>query len=1270
MLLPGAHAQLNENCTVSILNRTAQVQHDGTWIINNVPAGFGLVRARATCVQNGVTQFGQSDLFQINANQVTGFNANIILGSTTPIPTSMAVTATPASLTTKGQTSQLTVIATYPNGTTANVTAASTGTQYKISNPAIATVSAGGLVTAVSSGTAVIQAINEGTQGIFTFNIVLGGAVHGGIPDSWTISFGLDPNDPALPFEDPDHDGLTNLQEFQQGTDPKNPDTDGDGLTDGQESLAYHTSPVLADTDGDGIPDGLEVQAGTDPLNKASFNLAKALSSLEVKPSAFVLTVNSLVGVASQQLSVIGHLADGKTTIDLTSTQKGTNYASSNLTICNFGAPDGNVFAGSSGSCTITVTNNGFTGISTGIVSGFTPTPLSFVSIPGYANNVDVSGNYAYVAAGSTGLQVVDVTDRTKPKVVAAVDTPGNANDVQVVGNFAYVADGFSGIQIVNITNPLAPAIVGSFNTPSAAWDLAVSGGIAYVADDTSGLQVIDVSTPAAPAKLGSLALTGTTKGLDIDLSRNLVVAVGSGGLFTVNIANPKAPALVGSVNYGGDPRDIALKGNFAFVADFSLSLSSIDITNPATPIYKVSTDPNLGGLLHDVVVSGNFAIGADVKFVNGVPIVDISGAPALQPRAILNFCLPNFTCLNGFRDDNSYGIAVDGAYVYVTAGRDLDNDNGVTGDTRLYIGQYNTTGDKNGVPPMAQITAPTDGSNVIQGSQLQITVNATDDVGVAAVNILVNGQIVFTATSAPYQFTYSVAANATTLTIGAQAIDFGNNVGTAKLVSVTAIPDPLTTAQGIVVDAKNVPVPGAAVVCAGKNGTSAADGSFSITGLSTVQGPIICTASAIIGGVSISGSSLGVAPVRGGVTNVGTIVLSLLGSRGRDFWVAFPSAVEQPTAQLFIVSDGTANYTVSNASAAFTATGTVTPQAPAVVAIPGTLTISSNQVIENQGIHVTTDADVSVFFYYPSSTNFTADTYLAIPTPALGTDYYGLSYLNDLGFPSQLTVIGTQNTTNITIGNLANAGCSSTTPFTATLNQGQTYQLQCTDVSALHVTSNNPVAVLAGANCTDIPVGGLYCDVISEEMFPVGRLWSTDIYSAPLPGTGLDFYRVLASANGTTVTVDKGAGGIQTFNLNQGQFQEISFKAGAHFTSNLPILVMQYLASSSANGGTGDPSSMQLVPVALFAQSFRFYAPPNQSYAHYAVIIAPNAAVGAVQLNGNVVTGFSALPGAAFQYAVATAADGQNVVTSTLPITVYSVGTGNTISYGTPTRF
>jgi hypothetical protein len=66
---------------------------------------------------------------------------------------------------------------------------------------------------------------------------------------------------------DADGDSLTASQEAELNTDPALPDTDEDGLTDGQEVLEIETAPLAPDTDGDGVLDGDEVAQGTDPLD-------------------------------------------------------------------------------------------------------------------------------------------------------------------------------------------------------------------------------------------------------------------------------------------------------------------------------------------------------------------------------------------------------------------------------------------------------------------------------------------------------------------------------------------------------------------------------------------------------------------------------------------------------------------------------------------------------------------------------------------------------------------------------------------------------------------------------------------------------------------------------------------------------------------------------------------------------------------------------------------------------------------------------------------
>jgi len=78
---------------------------------------------------------------------------------------------------------------------------------------------------------------------------------------------------------DQDGDGLTDSVETNTGTyisanntgtNPSNPDSDNDGLKDGEEVITYGTNPLLEDTDVDGAPDGDEVTAGTNPKDSAS----------------------------------------------------------------------------------------------------------------------------------------------------------------------------------------------------------------------------------------------------------------------------------------------------------------------------------------------------------------------------------------------------------------------------------------------------------------------------------------------------------------------------------------------------------------------------------------------------------------------------------------------------------------------------------------------------------------------------------------------------------------------------------------------------------------------------------------------------------------------------------------------------------------------------------------------------------------------------------------------------------------------------------------
>lgn len=65
---------------------------------------------------------------------------------------------------------------------------------------------------------------------------------------------------------------------------------------------------------------------------------------------------------------------------------------------------------------------------------------------------MQVVGNRAYVADGSAGSQVLEVSDPAHIRRLGGFDTSGPAQRVQVVGNLAYAADGAGGLQVLRLS--------------------------------------------------------------------------------------------------------------------------------------------------------------------------------------------------------------------------------------------------------------------------------------------------------------------------------------------------------------------------------------------------------------------------------------------------------------------------------------------------------------------------------------------------------------------------------------------------------------------------------------------------------------------------------------------------------------------------------------------------------------------------------------------------------------------------------------------------
>ena len=177
-----------------------------------------------------------------------------------------------------------------------------------------------------------------------------------------------------------------------------------------------------------------------------------------------------------------------------------------------------------------------------------------------HAEDIEIEGAYAFVAAGSSGLKVFDLSNpATAPAVFA---TGGFATAVSVNGSTAMVCDS-NDVYILNVSSPMLPSLVGSMSVLGWGSDVAVGSSYGYVAEGGRGISILDLSTAEF---VGSYPVAGLAYGVAID-GDTLYVACGTAGVTVLDVSNP-APSLMAEHDLPGIIVDVAKVGDRLCVAD------------------------------------------------------------------------------------------------------------------------------------------------------------------------------------------------------------------------------------------------------------------------------------------------------------------------------------------------------------------------------------------------------------------------------------------------------------------------------------------------------------------------------------------------------------------------------------------------------------------------------------------------------------------------------------------------------------------------------
>jgi len=294
-------------------------------------------------------------------------------------------------------------------------------------------------------------------------------------------------------------------------------------------------------------------------------------------------------------------------------------------------------------------------------------TEIGQMETAGWAANVQVQDDIAYVSASEEGLYVINISDPRNPAELGRYnESIDHIHDIHVVENLAYLGDYTEGFKILDVSDPENMTLLGTFDDGGEVGAFEVRDTLAFLADFQDGLEIVNITDPAHPEELAqydtglsyvfnveviddyayvSDFISASQKALIILSISNLsnIVEVGRytidgeifsiefvgdvahmmcsyGGVQVFNISNPESLIEMGSFYDGGNAVDSDFYGDYLAIADRDDGLEILAVGNPAS-IVKVGNYFD-GGSATNIEVVNDLVFVADGE--DGLEVLQI----------------------------------------------------------------------------------------------------------------------------------------------------------------------------------------------------------------------------------------------------------------------------------------------------------------------------------------------------------------------------------------------------------------------------------------------------------------------------------------------------------------------------------------------------------------------------------------------------------------------------------------------------------------------
>ena len=278
-------------------------------------------------------------------------------------------------------------------------------------------------------------------------------------------------------------------------------------------------------------------------------------------------------------------------------------------------------------------------------------------------------------------------------------------------------------------------------------------------------------------------------------------------------------------------------------------------------------------------------------------------------------------------------------------------------------------------------------------------------------------------------------------------------------------------------------------------------------------------------------------------------------------------------------------------------------------------------------GLRQCQDPNSPNYGYTVGCFSFTNDSSLLLPSTALTGNYRVTAYTGQTGTAGYIAITGITAATTVRVLLSAKGDVVAGTGIPATaagqeldllLGPGDVAQLVSDlgadfDLSGSLITADQPVQVLSGAPCDEIPAGSPACDHLEQSVFPAETLGAQYFVNVPSGPTGYPVghvVRLYGNVDGTTLTYAPAMPAGCPATLDAGQVVDCgTVDTNFEVTGSHEFAVGTYMLGGSIvdpSGGLGDPSQSMLASVAQYRTKYVFLAPDDYDV-NFMDVIAPS---------------------------------------------------------------